>query len=72
MLEGWTAVGLSGDWEPGAVAGVIVEGREWALWRGVSGKAHIWEDRCPHRGMRLSFGLRARRPARLPLSRLAV
>ena len=57
MSEGvWTAVGLSSDLEPGAVAGVIVEGREWALWRGVSGKAQIWEDRCPHRGMRLSFG----------------
>jgi nitrite reductase/ring-hydroxylating ferredoxin subunit len=52
----WTAVGLSRDLPPGATAGLIVEGREWALWRGVSGRAHLWEDRCPHRGMRLSFG----------------
>jgi nitrite reductase/ring-hydroxylating ferredoxin subunit len=57
MAEGgWTAVGLSRDLEPGAVAGVIIEGREWALWRSESGRAHLWEDRCPHRGMRLSFG----------------
>lgn len=57
MAEGlWTAVGLSSDLEPGAVAGVIVEGAEWALWRGMSGKARFWEDRCPHRGMRLSLG----------------
>ena len=52
----WTAVGLTLDLEPGTVAGVIVEGREWALWRSPSGNAHVWEDRCPHRGMRLSFG----------------
>jgi phenylpropionate dioxygenase-like ring-hydroxylating dioxygenase large terminal subunit len=57
MAEGgWTAIGLSNDWEPGVVAGVLVEGREWALWRGVSGSAHLWEDRCPHRGMRMSLG----------------
>ena len=52
----WTAIGLTRDLEPGAVAGVIVEGREWALWRGQSGHAHVWEDRCPHRGMRMSLG----------------
>lgn len=52
----WTAIGLSRDLPPGATTGVIVAGREWALWRGVSGGAHLWEDRCPHRGMRLSFG----------------
>jgi len=57
MSEGlWTGLGLSSDLEAGAVAGVIVEGREWALWRSASGKAHVWEDRCPHRGMRLSLG----------------
>ena len=53
---GWTAVALSRDLEPGAVTGVIVDGREWALWRSETGRAHIWEDRCPHRGMRMSFG----------------
>jgi phenylpropionate dioxygenase-like ring-hydroxylating dioxygenase large terminal subunit len=52
----WTAIGLSSDLEAGMALGVIVEGREWALWRGVSGRAHLWEDRCPHRGMRMSFG----------------
>jgi nitrite reductase/ring-hydroxylating ferredoxin subunit len=57
MVEGrWTAIGLTRDFEPGGVAGVIVEEREWALWRAESGAAHLWEDRCPHRGMRMSFG----------------
>jgi len=52
----WTAIGLTRDLEPGAATGVIVDGCEWALWRGVSGRLHLWEDRCPHRGMRLSLG----------------
>ncbi len=26
------------------------------MWRDNSGVAHVWEDRCPHRGMKLSFG----------------
>jgi nitrite reductase/ring-hydroxylating ferredoxin subunit len=26
------------------------------VWRDNSGVAHVWEDRCPHRGMKLSFG----------------
>ncbi len=52
----WTAIGLSRDLEPRGATGVIVDGREWALWRGVSGRPHLWEDRCPHRGMRMSLG----------------
>ena len=31
-------------------------GEEIVVWRDGTGAAHIWEDRCPHRGMRLSFG----------------
>ncbi|RDJ93358.1 DUF3416 domain-containing protein, partial [Lacticaseibacillus rhamnosus] len=26
------------------------------VWRGPDGTARAWADRCPHRGMRLSFG----------------
>lgn len=59
MAKGmWTAVGLSRDLEPGTAMGVIVEGREWALWRGRSGRAHLWEDRCPQAGIKVSFGLK--------------
>ncbi|TNY31682.1 Rieske 2Fe-2S domain-containing protein [Pelagovum pacificum] len=29
---------------------------EVALWRSATGKVAAWEDRCPHRGMRLSHG----------------
>ena len=31
-------------------------GPEVAIWRDGSGAVHVWQDRCPHRGMRLSFG----------------
>lgn len=27
-----------------------------AIWRGASGQVQAWENRCPHRGMRLSYG----------------
>jgi nitrite reductase/ring-hydroxylating ferredoxin subunit len=35
---------------------VILEGRELVVWRAQGGAVQVWEDRCPHRGMRLSFG----------------
>ncbi len=57
MVEaGWIAVSLSEALERGAAAGAIVDGKEVAVWRDNAGAAHVWEDRCPHRGMRMSFG----------------
>ncbi|MCX7373017.1 MAG: Rieske (2Fe-2S) protein [Alphaproteobacteria bacterium] len=52
----WTAVALSDDLAAGDVAGTRLGGAEIVLWRDAAGIAHAWEDRCPHRGMRLSFG----------------
>lgn len=34
----------------------VVDDVDMAVWRGHSGRAHAWDNRCPHRGMRLSFG----------------
>lgn len=31
-------------------------GQPLALWRSADGQAQAWEDRCPHRGVRLSLG----------------
>lgn len=53
---GWYAVALSGGLEPGTSAGTRLLDREIVLWRDDTGAAHAWEDRCPHRGMRLSLG----------------
>ena len=49
-------VSLSGGVEPGARTGTSVNGQLVVFWRGQDGTARAWADRCPHRGMRLSFG----------------
>jgi nitrite reductase/ring-hydroxylating ferredoxin subunit len=53
---GWYSVALSEGLEPATSAGTRLFGKEIVIWRDASGVAHAWEDRCPHRGMRLSFG----------------
>lgn len=52
----WTPVALSRDLPVGTSAGVVLGGAEIVLWRDTAGALHAWEDRCPHRGMKLSFG----------------
>lgn len=52
----WTPVALAADVAPSTSAGVVVEGAEVVVWRDAEGAVHAWEDRCPHRGMKLSFG----------------
>src|SRR5580700_5238771 len=49
-------VGLSLAVEASSSAGTRLLDRELVVWRDNSGAAHVWEDRCPHRGMKLSFG----------------
>ena len=52
----WSAIALSGDIEPGTAAGTRLSGRELVIWRDAAGEAHVFDDRCPHRGMKLSLG----------------
>ncbi|MCD2172450.1 Rieske (2Fe-2S) protein [Rhizobium sp. C4] len=52
----WSPVALSNMVDPSTSTGAVVNGAELVVWRDSSGKAHVWEDRCPHRGMRMSFG----------------
>jgi nitrite reductase/ring-hydroxylating ferredoxin subunit len=54
--EGWYPAALANDLEPGQSAGTRLFDRELCIWRDADGHPHAWEDRCPHRGMRLSFG----------------
>jgi nitrite reductase/ring-hydroxylating ferredoxin subunit len=54
--DNWHPVGLSHSIEAGSSAGTRLFGQELVVWRDTSGTAHVWEDRCPHRGMKLSFG----------------
>jgi nitrite reductase/ring-hydroxylating ferredoxin subunit len=55
-VPAWHAVALAADIEPGTSAGTRLHERELVVWRDSAGESHVWEDRCPHRGMRLSFG----------------
>ena len=52
----WVPIALSRDVPPGTTRAVISDGKEYVLWRGGDGSLQLWEDRCPHRGMRLSLG----------------
>ncbi|CAN7636936.1 Rieske 2Fe-2S domain-containing protein [Caballeronia sp. LjRoot31] len=54
--DSWYAVAASDDLMPATVMPVTVHSQRIALWRSASGHASAWGDRCPHRGMRLSFG----------------
>jgi nitrite reductase/ring-hydroxylating ferredoxin subunit len=54
--DSWVPVALSTSIEPSTSTGAVVGGAEVVVWRDSKGVAHVWEDRCPHRGMRLSFG----------------
>jgi len=56
LEAGWVPVALSSSIEAATSAGAVVEGSEIVVWRDNSGVVHVWEDRCPHRGMRMSFG----------------
>jgi len=52
----WIAVGGSADLPSRAVMPAIVDGIELVVWRDGGGSARAWLNKCPHRGMRLSFG----------------
>lgn len=56
VVDCWHPVGLSHSIEAGSSAGTRLLDRELVVWRDNNGVAHVWEDRCPHRGMKLSFG----------------
>lgn len=52
----WHPLCLSASVEPSTSAGVRLYDKELVVWRDAGGEAHVWEDRCPHRGMKLSLG----------------
>jgi nitrite reductase/ring-hydroxylating ferredoxin subunit len=52
----WQPVALTPEIPAGVTRAVILEAAEIVLWRGADGEIRAWDDRCPHRGMRLSYG----------------
>lgn len=53
---GWFALMGAGQLRNGTVQPLRLAGVPLAVWRTGDGQASVWLDRCPHRGMRLSFG----------------
>ena len=49
-------VGLSKNLPPQRVMRAFSGGHDLAVWRSASGELSAWGNRCPHRGMRLSYG----------------
>jgi vanillate O-demethylase ferredoxin subunit len=52
----WFAVSACGEVPHGYVAHTQLLGQELVLWRSASGLLNAWENRCPHRGVRLTLG----------------
>jgi nitrite reductase/ring-hydroxylating ferredoxin subunit len=55
--EGWFPVARAEEVAPRHVVHAQLLGQEIALWRDDEGQVNAWENRCPHRGVRLSIGI---------------
>jgi nitrite reductase/ring-hydroxylating ferredoxin subunit len=55
-MNRWFAVSACGEVPHGYVAHTQLLGQELVLWRSASGTLNAWENRCPHRGVRLTLG----------------
>jgi nitrite reductase/ring-hydroxylating ferredoxin subunit len=56
MTERWFPLSRSEEVVPRHVVHAQLLGQELALWRDDVGHVNVWENRCPHRGVRLSIG----------------
>jgi nitrite reductase/ring-hydroxylating ferredoxin subunit len=55
-MNRWFAVSACGEVPHGHIAHTQLLGQELVLWRSASGTLNAWENRCPHRGVRLTLG----------------
>ena len=56
LVDRWFPVARSEEVVSRHVVHAQLLGQEIALWRDDSGEVNAWENRCPHRGVRLSIG----------------
>lgn len=49
-------IALSKDLPHKRVMRAVVDDQDLVVWRSTSGQLSVWRNRCPHRGMRLSYG----------------
>jgi nitrite reductase/ring-hydroxylating ferredoxin subunit len=55
--KGWFPVARVEEVVPRHVVQAQILGQEVAIWRDDAGQVNAWENRCPHRGVRLSIGI---------------
>jgi phenylpropionate dioxygenase-like ring-hydroxylating dioxygenase large terminal subunit len=56
LLNDWHVLAKVDNLPPGTLLHRRLLDREVVLWRGEDGGLHAWDDRCPHRSVRLSNG----------------
>lgn len=56
LHDDWHPVALTSQIDAGAMLAVDLLDTRVVLWRASDGALQAWEDRCPHRGTRLSLG----------------
>ncbi len=56
LADAWRPVASSSDLVPRHIYQTRLDGHELAIWRDDNGVPNIWENRCPHHGVRLSIG----------------
>ncbi len=56
LLDDWHPVGIAAEMPAGTLMPSHLLDVPLAVWRDGAGAIHVWQDRCPHRGMKLSMG----------------
>ncbi|MGA7937508.1 MAG: aromatic ring-hydroxylating dioxygenase subunit alpha [Kovacikia sp.] len=56
LWNDWHVLARSHDLQPGSIIGARLLDTDLVLWRGKDTEILVWEDRCPHRSVRLSGG----------------
>jgi nitrite reductase/ring-hydroxylating ferredoxin subunit len=56
LLSRWFPVAGAGELAKGHVFQAQLLGEELVVWRADDGQVNAWQNRCPHRGVRLSIG----------------
>ena len=57
LNQQWHVIASSEDLPFRHVYQTRLLGQELAVWRDDAGEVNVWENRCPHRGVRLSLGV---------------
>lgn len=56
LWNDWHVVATTQELQPGTLKPIRLLGKDLVMWRGQQKEVFAWEDRCPHRSVRLSNG----------------